>query len=308
MSGDYLKIFRELYFGQPVKDVWSYKIVNCPYGDQVFNSKDCYLSFELGGSQDCGYLDNCMKCQDCFDCSFCKFSQLSSHSLYLEKSYGCHYSRYLNNCSDCLYSAELFNCQHCFGCYALKHKQYYIFNQPYTPEVYAEKMKTLRPDGALAQAKLAALQEKIGVPATHIQNSQDCFGDYIFNSHNCYNCFDINNDHDSAYLYDCSYNAPLQDCFDIDSGGGCELCSNCYSVGSSYNIQHCVFSSNLADCAFCARSRKLKNCFGCVYLKDKEYYIFNQPYTPEAYHQELAKIKEFFAANKIFDFYALLYF
>ncbi|MBI5621592.1 hypothetical protein HY933_01850 [Candidatus Falkowbacteria bacterium] len=292
---------------QPFKDVWSSKVQGCAYGDYVFNSKNCYLSFELGGSQDCGYLDNCMKCIDCFDCSGCKFSQLCSDGLYLEKSYNCHHSQHLSNCSDCFYSAELFNCQHCFGCYALKHKQYYIFNQPRTKQEYATELPGLLSDPAAAAVRCSELRRTIGVVATHIRQSQDCSGDYIFNSHNCYHCFDINNNHDSAYLYDCLFHSGLSDCFDIDGAGGCELSSNCFSVGNSYNIHHCVLCSNLNDCSYCARCRNLKNCFGCVYLKDKQYYIFNQPYSAEDYHREVARLQGEFQRQGVSDMYSLVY-
>ncbi len=43
---------------------------------------------------------------------------------------------------------------------------------------------------------------------------------------------------------------------------------------------------------FCAYGRNLKNCFGCVYMENKEYHILNKPYSPEDYEKEVAKIKK----------------
>ncbi len=45
----------------------------------------------------------------------------------------------------------------------------------------------------------------------------------------------------------------------------------------------------------------LKNCFGCVYLKDKQYYIFNEKYEPEEYEKKVAEIKAEFIAQGMYS-------
>ncbi|MDP2789261.1 MAG: hypothetical protein Q8O46_04445 [bacterium] len=47
----------------------------------------------------------------------------------------------------------------------------------------------------------------------------------------------------------------------------------------SHHSQDCVESSYLIDCRNCT------NCFGCVSLVNKQYHIFNQPYSKEEYTQ-----------------------
>jgi len=303
---NFIQTFQTLYHSQPFKDVWSNNTKNCPYGDFIFNSRNCYLSFELGGSRDCLYMDNSMKCTECADCSFCKYCELCSESLYLEKSFHCHYCHYSQHCSDCYYSAQLFNCQHCLGCYALKHKKFYIFNQPYSETDYQTKKKELLARPEKIWTGFNELKNKIGYPATHLTNSYDCFGDFMIDSHDCYYCFDVNSNHNSAYLYSCLYNKSMQDSFDIDNAGNCELCSNSFSIGISYNSHYCLFSSRLVDCLYCARCKSCEKCFGCVYLSPTKYYIWNQPYEPAEYEKKIAEIKKYFAENNISDVYSLI--
>lgn len=303
---DYIKIFHDLYYSQPFKDVQSFNVQNCPYGDYIFNSKDCYLCFELGGSQNCLFMDNSMKCQDCVDCSLCKYSQLCSNSLHLEHCYDCHWCSYSNNCLDCYYSSELSSCQNCLGCYALKHKKYYIFNQPCSEAEYNIRRRELLAEPEKIQAELQALKNRLGYRANYIRNSYNCSGDYIINSHNCYQCFDVNNSRDSAYLRDCFYASHKEDCFDLDNAGGCELSSNSYSLGYGYNSHFCLLSTKLTNCQYCARCRSCTDCFGCVYLKDRKFYIFNQAYSEEEYYKKLIEIKAYFSERGIVDMNSVL--
>ena len=47
-----------------------------------------------------------------------------------------------------------------------------------------------------------------------------------------------------------------------------------------------------SDSEFCAYSKNLKNCFGCVYMENKKYYILNKPFSPEEYEKKVAEIKK----------------
>ncbi|MDA2935610.1 hypothetical protein MYX06_00105 [Patescibacteria group bacterium AH-259-L05] len=81
-----------------------------------------------------------------------------------------------------------------------------------------------------------------------------------------------------------------KDSMDIYIGNHSELCyeivncSQCFKLFYGFNCTQCVNSAFLYNCTNCS------NCFGCTNLRNKSYYIFNQPYTKEEYEQ---KIKEF---------------
>jgi len=81
-----------------------------------------------------------------------------------------------------------------------------------------------------------------------------------------------------------------KDCSDLYISDNNELCyelvncAHCYKAVFSFKCNECRNSAFLFDCSNC------ESCFGCSNLRNKFYYIFNQPYTKEEY---LEKIKEF---------------
>ncbi|MBI3631356.1 MAG: hypothetical protein HY219_00620 [Candidatus Staskawiczbacteria bacterium] len=77
------------------------------------------------------------------------------------------------------------------------------------------------------------------------------------------------------------------------------------------NLRRCnrvFFSTDCQDCFdiyFSKDLRSCSNCFGCVNLRNKNYYIFNKPYTKEDYVVEMGKInlgsyEKVLATNKEF--------
>ncbi|MEK7608218.1 MAG: hypothetical protein AAB495_01435 [Patescibacteria group bacterium] len=115
-------------------------------------------------------------------------------------------------------------------------------------------------------------------------NSEYCANS--FDLKDCYLCFN------SGYSEECYYTTDTlhsKSCFDALRAEGCELsyelfdCEKCYNTFFS---SHCKessdiwFSKNLIGC---------HDCFGCVNLRHKSYYIFNKPYSKKEY---LEKIKE----------------
>jgi len=113
--------------------------------------------------------------------------------------------------------------------------------------------------------------------------------DYSNLSSNLKDCYLILN---SDYNDDCSYGEFLEQsksCIDISHALSCERCYeaiNCYKCYGSTHIfdcEECVnvhFSRGLTGCS---------DCFGCVELKGKKYYFFNQPLTEEEYKRKLAE-------------------
>ncbi|PIQ77735.1 hypothetical protein COV82_03015 [Candidatus Peregrinibacteria bacterium CG11_big_fil_rev_8_21_14_0_20_46_8] len=51
-------------------------------------------------------------------------------------------------------------------------------------------------------------------------------------------------------------------------------------------------STNCTDCFYCFDCENLRDCFACIGLKDKQYYIFNKPYSREAYFERLNRLKK----------------
>ncbi len=104
---------------------------------------------------------------------------------------------------------------------------------------------------------------------------------------NCYLTFLADSCEDTLYsrevdrlksCVDCTNVSESENCFNLING------SRCYNIFDSVRCDNCLniyFSRDLSGCS---------NCFGCVNLKNKQYHIFNKPYSKEEYFE---KIKEF---------------
>ncbi len=113
------------------------------------------------------------------------------------------------------------------------------------------------------------------------------FNNCCFNNKNCYMNFTTDKSED------CYYNASSDSCTDvIDSyeARSCELCyecidcQNCYDSKFLQNCKNCQNSAFLKNCIGC------NNCFGCVNLRNKEYWFLNQQLTKEEYQRKVAGI------------------
>ncbi|MBI4225440.1 MAG: hypothetical protein HY617_03860 [Candidatus Sungbacteria bacterium] len=114
--------------------------------------------------------------------------------------------------------------------------------------------------------------------------------DYSNNAYylkNCYLCFSTGYSEDAAYAIDAGY---LKSTFDLTTGMRDELCYegsflyDCNRVFYSHNLEQCHNVWFSRDCVGCS------DCFGSANLRNKQYHIFNKPYTREAYGEELKRI------------------
>jgi len=135
----------------------------------------------------------------------------------------------------------------------------------------------------------------------HLSKSENCEGDYIYNSKGCIECYDINNMENCLYYVSGNFNSHDKDCCDIDNGSGCELCYDNYSVGYCYNCNFIVQSDRCRSCEICLGLFDCSNCFGCAYLKNKQYHILNQPYSKEGYEAKVKKIKADLIKNGLYS-------
>lgn len=116
-------------------------------------------------------------------------------------------------------------------------------------------------------------------------NSDYCVSGY---SKDCYLCFDSGYSESSAYNVTLLYS---KQCFDGLNMKDCELCYYSINTNQSYktffsrNCVSCVEVWFSQDCVGCTE------CFGCSGLRNKNYYIFNQPYDKESYKNKLTEMK-----------------
>jgi hypothetical protein len=171
----------------------------------------------------------------------------------------------------------------------LSRKSYYIFNEPYTKEEYFKKLEELE-DGAYT----SHLKNKEAADAFHLKYPKKFFhgvrnnnvsGDYVYNSSNTHNTFIAVGTEDSKYCWNIVMK-PAKNCFDYtDWGGNVENMYESQSCGSGVsNIKFCSFvTKNSLNAEYSLQCANCQDIFGCVGLRNKQYYIFNKPYTKEEY-------------------------
>ncbi len=130
---------------------------------------------------------------------------------------------------------------------------------------------------------------KVPVPARSILQLEN--SDYSFNCgylRNCYLVCAATGTEDSAYLV---WDHRSRNCMDDHMTASSELCygslnlANCYQTHYSMNCEGCrdvIFSRDMVGCS---------NCVGCTNLRNKQYYIWNKPYSEAEYKATLNNLK-----------------
>ena len=107
-------------------------------------------------------------------------------------------------------------------------------------------------------------------------------------SKNCHFCFDCGYDEDSMHSVTLLYS---KQCFDALNVKDCELCYYCLNTTKSFKT---YFSRDCSSCVEVWFSQDCVGCtnvFGCSGLRNKSYYIFNEPYDKKTYEAKLAEMK-----------------
>lgn len=65
------------------------------------------------------------------------------------------------------------------------------------------------------------------------------------------------------------------------------LCYECISCTNCYSCSYSTYCTDSSDLIFCYDMRGCKNCLFSYNLRNKEYYIMNEPYTREEYFKKL---------------------
>ncbi len=112
--------------------------------------------------------------------------------------------------------------------------------------------------------------------------------DYAHDAYRLANCYLV---FDGEQGKDCYYGetfSNLEDCCDFLFIQRSRLCYECVNCNDCYNVNFSRYSYNCSDSSFLLNCRSCRNCFACVNLQQKEYHIFNKPYSPEEFKKIVA--------------------
>jgi hypothetical protein len=126
-----------------------------------------------------------------------------------------------------------------------------------------------------------------GVPQGNLvaeNNINSDFSNFMTNSKDCYLISGGNSNESILYANHGEHSSDSVDLYyftKVALSYESVLCQNSYKLLFSQNCDNCSDSYFLYNCNNC------QNCFGCVNLKNKQYHIFNKPYSKEEYKKKL---------------------
>lgn len=138
----------------------------------------------------------------------------------------------------------------------------------------------------IIQAFLALQERSPRACLYQVVNQNSAYTNFTDGCKNCYLISNAFNNEDTYFGRNLSFN---RDCIDCDYCHHCELCYDCVNSLHCYNgnlLQDC---ENCTDCTLGYDLKGCHDCFACVGLRQKEFHIFNRPYTKEVYVAECAK-------------------
>jgi hypothetical protein len=257
---------------------------NCDWCDDVWNSKNCYLSRALDKCENLSYSYRVLDTKDSFDISFSYNLQNSYDCLSCHNSFNLNFSENSRDCIDSFFLFDCRNCHNCFMSWNLRNKQYCIRNKQYSKEAYEEEIKNIN----LGSFKNISLLKKefgdiLKNDVVHRENfnlkSETSVGNYLNNCDKCVNCFTWD---DSQNCRNSLRGLYAKDCIDQVGTWHVELSGNNSCVNAGYQIKHSV-SSDGKYSEYIDLCKDVEYCFGCVGLRKKKYCILNKQYTEEEY-------------------------
>ena len=217
-----------------------------------------------------------------------------------ENSYECidctwwYQNKYCRNSNNCKYCISCNDCEWCDFCYwsnNLTNQKHCINNKQVSEQKYNDFMNQ---NNIYIWYNLTSNIKK----NIYIQ-SEDCIGNQIVLSKNAINCFDVVLNQDTKYIYNAGKTIDSYDC--SDSNPRTELSYESIRC-QWYNL---LFTNNIFDKSsyiyYSDSCFSCQNCFGCIWLRNKQYCIFNKQYTETEYSDLVGKIITYMSSPRPAD-------
>lgn len=258
---------------------------NCEYCQDFAFGRNCYLATGCWHIEDAYYADCSDHCKNIADCFFTIESELCYECANVRNLYNCAFLQDSEQCTDCFFGFDLKGCESCVGCIGLRQKKFHIFNQPYLPEEYKERVHALHLDSYRGLEAFRAQYDEwlLRYPRRNmlLLNCEDSKGDYL--SH-CKSTFAYNVYNGEHSRYSDKVDTP-QWSYDVYLTGRTQYCYDCMTPDDSYG---CMATISCWKCKFVLYSTDCHNCehcFGCNGLKRAKYCILNKQYKKEEYEE-----------------------
>ncbi len=285
---------KELTSRVPLLGNTVFNSTNCEFNGFCVDAKDCYMCTRVA-AENCMYSylvvlsESCVDCFNAYQCQFCY------ECVDCWGCYGAKFSQLCRDSSDISFCYDLIGCRNCFGCVGLRNAEYYFFNKKCTKAEYEELVKQYDTSSytTLEHLKNHVLTTLAAMPrrALYHMNSQNAEGDYITESKDVLDSFDVEKSDTVRHSWGVEYAKDVVDgdfmyfaerCFNSISNSKSTNCDFCFAMlGGIYDSQYSMLLYNNSH-----------DCFGCISLKKGSYSILNVAYEKDAYFAEREKIIE----------------
>lgn len=268
---------------------------NSDYCSWFDESRDCYLCFGSTKLEECMYCEILYNCKNTFDSTSSSGLERCFSCVDSSGCYACVWGVRLQNCTDCYFSYDLASCSNCLFSVNLRHKEYMIFNERVSSEVFKQEKERIFGSRAGFEEAVKKLQMLVAEKALHkfaqLVKCDQSTGNNLVSCGGSQNCFD------STELENCtnvSYGDRVKDCSDCYAVVlGSELCYEVFSHNGALNAQWSVASwTSSYNIQYSMYNRTSHDLFGCVGVQHGEYSILNKKYSVESFDEIKAKLIE----------------
>lgn len=267
--------------------------VNSEYTNMASGCKNCYLVFNTSPAEELLYSRGIKNGRDSSDLYFGVNIERCYNSINIQESYGVTNAQNVVNCVDSHFLLNTRGLVNCFGCVNLSNKSYHFLNQELNKDEYEKKVgEILGSYKKTEEFKKVFHDFCLQFPVRENNNikTTNSIGDYIFESKNIYDSFEVAGSEDGRYLFSSKM---IKDSLGTTGyGTKAERLLECVATGYSSNIIGSYGIENSHDVMYSFYIHHCHDCIACDALKSDEYSIFNKQYSKDEYIKLKDKIIE----------------
>ena len=293
-SKSFFQQFYALSLRVPKPALYAINAVNSDYANHLLDVKNVYLSVSIVKSEDIYYSYRIDKSRDVFDVAFGRQIERCFESIDITNATNLFYAQRAKGSLDSYFLYDVHNAEHCLGCVNQRNIKYKVFNEQYSPEEYAEKLKGY---DLGSYRRLTEFQQKFETfrlahphKFAHLEKCVGVTGDSVSNAKNCKQFFDGYDAENCNFMY--VGIDGVKDSYDLSyAAEGAELSYDGSSIlGYSNKFSVLAYGREMEYCDS-SPSRTAKGLFGCISIKGKnDFCILNRQYTETEYKNMREKI------------------
>ncbi len=260
--------------------------INSEYVNMASGCKNCYLVFNTSPAEELLYSRGIKNGRDASDLYFGTNIERSYECINIQDSSGIIWGQNVVGSVDSLFILNGSGLTNCFGCVNLRNKSNCFFNEQLSSEAYKARIAEITGSySKMEEARKKFEEFSLQFPRRENNNLKTVgsTGDYLFESKNVKDSFEVAMGEDSKYLF--SSKVIKDSLGTIGYGTKSERLLECVGTGYSSNVIGSYGVEHSRDIMYSYYITNCQDCIGCDALKHGKHAIFNYEYTKEEYEK-----------------------